>query len=239
MTVYAYEAIQQTRSQILKAAEMLINYPSTPKVEEATQILTSLWSQFLEKEKIYSIDSLVFNIFVQDFKNLSTQAHRDELIRLRDELSGKASHWHSYAIKNDLTESMSDSIKTIYGILHGTFKEYKKILENDLDEDSDILGELLEDLHLSCYQKQPAESLVELLVFQACHMLLMLPVPPRKIIDVYDEESKWGSFGNGSTTINIEDQINHIGYLLQKIKGELAVFVDVHIVSEGFLFSVR
>lgn len=239
MTFNTYETVHQTRSQILTVAEILINYPSTPKAEDATQILTSLWSKFLEKEKIYSIDSLVFNIFVQDFKNPNTQAHRDELIRLRDELSGKTSHWHSYAIKNNLTESMSDSIKTIYGILQNAFKEYKKILEHEFDKDIDILGEFLEELHLSCYQKQPAESLGELLVFQACHMLLMLPVPPRKIIGICDEESKWGNFGNDSTTVSIEDQINHIGYLLQKIKGELVVFVDVHIVSEGFLFSAR
>lgn len=240
MTFNTYKATQQIRSQILRAVELLINHPNTTEAEQANQTLASLWSKFSEKEQIYSLESLVFNIFVQDIKNSGTQSHRDELIRLRDELSGTASHWHSYAIRNDFTKSMTDSIMKTHNILQVAFAEYKRVLlKNALDENLDIIGELLEELHSSCYQNQPANFLVDLLVFQACHTLLTLPVPPQKSVNIYNSESRWGSFGNGSAIVNVEDQINYIGDILQKIKGELVVFVDIHMLSEGFVFSVR
>lgn len=240
MTFNTYKAIQQTRSQILRAVELLINHPNTIEAEQANQTLTSLWSKFSEKEQIYSIESLVFNIFVQDIKNSGTQAHRDELIRLRDELLGTASHWHSYAIRSDFTKSMTDSTIKTHNILQVVFVEYKRVLlGNALDENLDIIGELLEELHLSCYQNQPANFLVELLVFQACHTLLTLPIPPQKIVNIHDGESRWGSFGTGSAIVNVEDQINYVGDILRKIKGELVVFVDVHMLSEGFVLNVR
>lgn len=233
-----YELLESTRAQLLLALDLLIDPPDVSAPDKALQILQALTTKVNKTENLFSIESLVFGIFIMNVKHSYTKTHKDEHVSLRDELLGKSPHWHSYVIKNDLSRFMGHPTTLAYTNLQGALELYKEILVNKGDNINQ-LENLLEELHLLCYQQILVTSLSDLIVCNASHTLLSLPLPPRATFDIEDEDIGWGHFGHVSSMEKTESQIIYIESLLQKLLGLSPIYIDIHFQAEGFIINLR
>lgn len=229
--------LESVRCKLLRALDLLIEPSSNSAIDEAFKILSILSNQFSGKEQLYSIESLVFNVFINNIQHPYTQARKENLLILREELLGLRPHWHSYVAKNNFTKDMTDLASKAYFNLKSSLKLYtKEQLSND---DINNIDNLIEELHLLCNHDILISSLSDLIISQASHVFLSLPFPPQKTIDLLDFAGNWGTLGSVSGIEQIETQIAYIESLLQKLEGKLAIFVDVYTHSEGFTVNLR
>lgn len=243
MSIDPNKSLEPIRSLLLEALDLLIDSSDSLQTNKAVNILSPLLSRFTAKEQLYSIESLVFGIFVKDINSPSTQANKEDLLILRDELLGRNPHWHSYAIKDDFAKSMNDLTVRTYKNLCSSIELFRMALStNTIYPQHDVssnLDDLLEDLHSLCYHDMIVSSLSDLIVSQAGHIILSLPTPPKKTFDILDPSSRWGTFGLASSIEKTETQLDYVESLIQKIEGRSVLFVDIHIHSEGFVINLR
>ncbi|MSP14204.1 MAG: hypothetical protein EXR62_14770 [Chloroflexi bacterium] len=79
------------------------------------------------------------------------------------------------------------------------------------------------------------ETVAELLVTYGCHLLLALPDDGSEYMNVMESFDDF----TPPTLEPISIHLSYIDSILQKIQGKAVLYMDIHILREGFLLNTR
>ena len=226
----------KTRNTIVWAIESLLEHPN--QKEDVNQVLALLRHKLSEEKNLFSFDSIVFGPFLSQVLSSEVQLEPETMIILKDELIGKTPYWNTYALKYDFTKLLYGDTLEAYQRL----KEFLNLLVSYLNTNGvleDIVEryeDLLEVLYEFCYGKLQSNTIAELLLGQSCHILLSLPHP---ILSYFDVQDVFSSIYPISDMEKTNNQLGHVQGLLQKLEGKIVLFVDVHLLTDGFILNLR
>lgn len=224
------------RYKIIQAIELFLNQPDSKKI--ACQILDAIRQEFLNN--IFALDSVVFGGIVEDARSLLLCGEIDSLHALRDELMGQIPSRNSYALKYNFVELLGQESYETYRKLTKLLQIISQRIDVSMTSREEIENyeDLRESLYVSCYEKMQVCTLADLLVAQGCHILLLLPDNGAMYFDIAD--SAFSSiYPPVYSQEAIEPHLTYVKSLLQKLEGKAALFVDIHLLPEGFVLNLR
>lgn len=236
MSVKNHSQDTYVRDEIVRIIDILLNQPDQSK--EANRLLHSLHQYFLEKEHIFSLDSIVYYPFIQLVGSPEFQKDRTALSVFKDQLLGQIPYWNTYALKYNFVELLQGDAVEAYQKLRQLLTIFTKRL-NKLDPIQDIsenYEDLLDRLDDLCYKRLHPYTLAEFLVAQGCHILLKLPRGESEYFDTLDV---FEGIYPVSTIESVNNHLKFVEDILQKLQGEIVLFIDVHILPNGFVLSSR
>ncbi len=231
--------VVSTRAQLLQAINTLLSEPAQKDVTLAT--LTELYEKFLEPENAFSIASLVFGGLVNEVRSRYAQIDHSILLLRRDQLEGKIPHRISFALKYNFSVLLHRPAQEAYELLGVLLNRYKQMLEQPGQGKSstDALDDQFEALHQLCYFILVADQLPELLVAEGAHLLLSLPDPPSPTFNLAGDTAAFSTIFPVESVENTQVQLDYIESLMRKLQGHETLFVDIHLLSEGYLMNIR
>jgi hypothetical protein len=232
---------EATRNTIFRALEMLIDETN---IEEANAILRSLKTQYHKALPIFSLDSLFFGGLITAALDDEFQSQKESLIQIRDELTGKQPYWKTYALKYDFVRLFGPE-------MHKAFQQIIELVEMVEEpeqrlENRERFEDLHEYLHAFLFEILVPTHLTEMLLGLLIHAALVLPIwRPSEVGDIFDvaNSDTSGSFCLIWPPETLEDTyLNHTRYLrslIQKIKGQEILYVDLTIVPNHSMLNIR
>ena len=224
------------RDEIVRAIDILVEQPN--QRQEANHIMRQLSGHFQEKGHIFSLNSIVYGYFIRIVKAPEFQTDYTALSTFKSQLLGQAPYWATYALKYNFVELLQGEFLQSYRKLQQLLTILAdRLNEKDLGQQGlESYENVREMLYESCYEHLKPYTIAELLVAHGCHILLSLPDDGNEYFDTLN------TFGGIYPVSNIEavdKHLNQVKDLLRKLQGDAVVFVDVHILSEGFVINWR
>lgn len=220
--------------EIIHAIDILLEQPN--QQQEANRILESLFNHFHEKEHIFSLSSIVYGRFIQIVKAPEFQTNHAALSIFKNQLLGQTPYWATYALKYDFVGLLQGDFLQAYQKLEELLTIFAERLGNPRRNIPTIPEDLTEILHDLCYEQLRPYTIAELLVAHGCHILLSLPDDGN---ESYDILNVFGSIYPVSSIETVDTHLKYVRDILQKLQGKKVLFVDVHILPEGFVINFR
>lgn len=228
----------ELRNTLIKIIEMLLNYPE--KVKFAKQTLANLEHELLTPRNLISIEKIVFGSTISALNDEEVQLDSNSLTAIKNDLLGTVPYKHTYALKYNFVELLDEVSLEIYQKSKHLLNIIIARINNEpiINNISEEYTNFYESLYDLSYDKLQIKTIADLLVSQISHLLLCLPDDGTEYIDMADPPRY-------STIYSILDKepilphLDYINLLLKKLEGEVILFVDVHILKEGFAINLR
>lgn len=226
------------RQKILKSINVLIHHVREEEVNQALTCLQSLEHHFTSD--LFSVNSVVFRGFVGMALDSATLSERVVLDQLKKELLGVVPSLNTYAIKHSFVHLLDCESQQAYLLLRQLYalltSNYGSQPEDETLEEEDELREQLHDL---CSEKIVATTIPQLLVTHTAQAILSLPYDYAETFDLMDEEVGFSTILPVSSQESLQEHLEYIGNMLKKIEGKKTLFIDIHILPEGFVLNLR
>lgn len=225
----------QIRTQIIQAIDILIE--NQENQEKANQILNSLYHKFSEEDQYFYLDSIVFMPFVQLARTSYFQRETSSLLHIKKQLLGEHLYTNIYAYKHNFSDILSENTSKTYQTLKKFLTMRLDLTEmfSHVDEFSQDYQDIRSELITSCDDLLP-NTLPNLLVINAVESLIKVSYIRSEEFDIID---RFSSTAPTSSVENLKLYLAYIEHLVQKIEGEEVLFVDVHLLSSGFVVNLR
>ncbi|MCU0520967.1 MAG: hypothetical protein MUF84_09775 [Anaerolineae bacterium] len=223
----------EMRSALCKVVNSLIAHEN---VDEVEQLLEHLHDKLLESP--YSLNSLVYGGLAHELQNPCARKEQEVLLTLREELSGHTSNYHSFALKMDfltlLTEEARETYRDLQILLEAVARQAREWPDAGMSE---VVESLTESLYSRCYGGDPPVTIAELLLGQACHVLLSLPSDCTDRFGI--ETSRYSTVFPEPESAPVEPHLQYVQRLLLQLAGDSILFVDIQLLPEGYVLSCR
>lgn len=216
--------------QIVNSIDVMANGASLEQKNLAVRTLCALKRRFLGQD-IFSIDSLVFGGFVQTALSTDISSDQMALKQLRDELLGIAPSWNTYAIKHNFVNLLQGDGLQAYRLVKELYHLLSTRRRNLAQEER-----LTDELYELCYEKITPQTIAELLVTNGCQVLLALPYGFPEEFDLLDNFS---SIYPIASPLMLQEHLDYLAGILEKIEGNRTLFIDIHILRSGFNLNLR
>lgn len=229
----------QVRCEIQQALETLLHRPG--EREEAIEALEAFENKF--SEDAFSLEALVFGGIVQEALSEPAPDEPEWISALIDGLAGRTHYANAYALQYNLVRLLKDEaleayqkLKTMLSIVAGRMGTPIK-----WEDESEAYKDLTESLFELCYERMSCDTIADFLVVQGCHVLFSVPDDGSECFDVREE---WHGFStifpaDLPAKLPIQPHLDYVEGILRKLEGEEVLFVDVHILPEGFVITLR
>ncbi len=232
--------MSQVRYKVVQAIDVSLEQPD--QKEETNQILRTTYQEFIESP--FSLDSIVFGSIVH--KALGTVAQEDEKVLriLRDKLLGQVPSRNTYALKYNFVELLQGEAYEAYEKLRSLLPLIAdRVGASDIPSHESAESEAYEDLGESlyelCYEKMQTCTIADLLVAQGCQVLLSLPDDGSEYFDITSDKSSYSSIYPVSSIEAVDVHLKYVEGILERLEGKAVLFVDVHLLPEGFVLNLR
>jgi hypothetical protein len=227
--------MEQLRKTILNAVDTLLNKPE--HANNALAVVNRLYQDFIrDRQNAFSVERVVYGSFLHELLDSDVQRERICLQIIQDQLLGIQPYIHTYALKYRFIDLLEGESLVAYNELVRLFDMFIQKIHNPGQEEPADYEDLREILYLR-YQQIHAKTVPELLVIQACHILLSLP-DNTKTFDAMEFFS--GIYPTPSMVVTVDSQLDYVRGFLNKLLGEEVLFVDVHLLpNENFMINLR
>jgi hypothetical protein len=219
---------------ILDAVDTLLNKPED--VPNTLAVVNRLYYGFIrDRQNAFSIESVIYGSFLHELLDSDVQRERICLQIIRDQLLGTQPYTHTYALKYRFIDLLEGESLAAYNELVRLFDMFTQKIHDPGQEKPADYADLGEILYLR-YQQIHAKTVPELLVIQACHILLSLPDNTK----TFDAMEFFSSIYPTSSMVTVDSQLDYVRGFLNKLLGEEVLFVDVHLLpNENFMINLR
>ena len=205
--------------------------------------LQSLKLQLLARSREFKLDDLVYGGPLIETCSFIEPLDKAGLNLLLDQLRGTLPYYKSYVFFRDFRELLNDDSRQQYDLLLQLTTSYEQCLGSLNDTGTIVDRTVYEDkmdlLYSLTYRGKRPANLPEFAIGLGCHILLSLPDPPSPSYNIQEDESSFSTILPVDKSEDTLNQLNYINSLLAKVKGEVSLYVDIQIVSSGYVFNLR
>jgi hypothetical protein len=236
----------QMRKQSDKSLRQLIieiidSKLDNPDLDKIPQDVILWFNKMINGEDSFSIESIVFGGFLIE---VMTTEEPSELRALRQELEGHQPYWNTYVAKHrflDLLQGdMLQAYETLQSLYHLLVEKCSQGADDSYSPEALEKQELYRDtLSTLVYNNLKPETIYELLLTQACQALISLPYYYPVRFNPADEDNIFSTLHVPEHVVQLLDYLEHTKAALMKIQGAEPLFIDVHLLADGYFLSIR
>lgn len=224
----------------LQAYELILaQAPGEKLSSEFDAIITSLQER-LDRSGLYSSTSVIFGYFVSFVSSRAMHIDHNAIAYVSKQLLGDYAYLSTIVIHTNLFEFLSVESKEIYNSLF----EFIDIADSDPVDPVDYRSKHQHILSLSqtTMPKLKGDDIVaEFLLRSLLHITCLLPRDGTKSFSLTNRsKSRYSSIRpKDDTLIEINEQVQYIKTMLQKIRGDQPMFLDIQNLFGDFHINFR
>jgi hypothetical protein len=226
------------RQQII---DLIDSRLENPDLDDTPQDILLWFTKIMNGEESFSIERIVFGGFLLE---VMTTEEPGILREVRQELTVGKPYWGTYVVKYRFVELLQDEMLHAYETLQNLYELLiRKCRQSATEyigagelEKQELYREVLSDL---VYGRLAPETIHELLLAQACNALIALPYHFPVKFNLADEESIFSTLQAPEHVVELVDYLEHTRDALMKLQGMEPLFIDVHLLPEGYSLSLR
>jgi hypothetical protein len=226
------------RQQIIDVIDSRLE---NPDLDETPRDILLWFNKIMNGEESFSIERIVFGGFLRE---VMTTQEPGVLSEVRQELTGGKPYWGKYVVKYRFIELLQDEMLHAYETLQNLYELLIRKCRQSADEcfgpeeleKQELYREVLSDL---VYGRLAPETIHELLLTQACNALIALPYYFPVRFNLADEESIFSTLQAPEHVVELVDYLEHTRDALMKLQGTEPLFIEIHLLAEGYSLSLR
>lgn len=228
------------RNNILNAFDIILSRSGVmePIPSPFNELVKTIEAQ-LDTYGNFTLTRIAYGYFVSFVTSSGMQIDPDALLHAKNQLLGKIPYWNTYLINHNLASLLKEESLKLYEqiiLLMDMLKQTHKIGSNEYKQLRNSVEEI-------CYLVQ-VNTLAELLVAHLANILSRLPDQELAVYDPMGIHKlpyrlRYSSIRPKESTVSVWEQLRYCESMLQKLKGEEILFVDVHLTMDGYLINLR
>lgn len=187
----------------------------------------------------FSVLQFVYGYFVSFAKSPDMQIDHKALLHTKRQLLGKEPYWNTYLINHDLAKLLAGEGLRVYQEILLLIDKMNQTGNTNLDECRQLKKAVEKNGYLIYVNTLP-----ELLVAHLANILGRLPNQDPAVYDPLGVHElpyrlRYSSIRPKESTVSVQAQLDYCVGMLRKLAGEEILFVDVHLMSDGYLINLR